>query len=1047
MRIKKFIFIIIAGSFLSSAMAQNAKNSTDHFAQIGNRVQGTRLHLLEDKLPPVLPDIYLPKMQGKKNAFKPIDKVDTPEELKRELAKLREKFVPYMADYAPQMEQTRDRLMLDEFQWRVGTAADLKDFGNVLNGSGEWTTVQIPHYGPPVGPAITYYRKTFKLSDKMLKYENQFIRFKGVDYWAEVYINGALVGSHEGFFAPFEFNITPYLNQGENVLLVKVRNDFTTLGSFDGGNERKIGNKIYAASGLGWDNPDEGWHTCPAGMGIYQECYIESRNALHINEVFVRPLLEEEMAEVWLEVNNFHEEFRNIKLNMSIFGQNFPDTVLQNVEYIPSTTYIPGVGDLAKPQDWEKSRLPMGYGVNYLKVKLPVKSPRLWTNNTPWLYQLQVSLFAEDGTIADNTSAQFGMRSFTQDTLNSPKGQMYLNGDKIRLRGANTMGFLQQDVKQKKWKQLIDDILLAKACNMNFIRLTQRPVQAEIYDYCDRLGMMLQTDLPMFGSHRPNLFAEAVKQSGEMERLVRNHPSNIMVTYMNERFPNGEGHPQRSMATAEEYYRLFKACDQMVHHWNPDRVIKAGDGDYDPPSPGLPDNHCYNTWYNGHALGLGELHKGYWQKVKPNWYYACGEFGAEAFDNYETVKKYWPTDWIPQNENEAWIPNKVVKAQTYRFHYMWYPTQETLQDWIDASQEHQAWATRLVTEAFRRDTNMVSFAIHLFIDAWPAGWMKAIMDVDRKPKKAFFAYRDALAPLMVNLRTDRTACFSNEEIPIEAWLCNDNNSIPDGYSLKWQLERQGKVIKAAQTTPKFLKNSSKFQGYIKFNAPEVKKRTAFQIRLALFNEQGEGVSESVINIDAFPRNDLVSGLKVFAPVENEKATLLLKQLNIDNLKTPKVAKTVLIDNYLYYEQNRKMLDQLVEQGSTLVFLELPEGEYKIAENNVGIEKTIMGEYYFVSPKTNHPMVKDAKPFDFSFWYDDTKGLVRPLLSSMVNAGTGWNPVLKTGKTSWVDVAGEYAAVAEMKKGKGAYRICQVQLNNRIKANPVAKNFAIKLLSK
>ena len=44
--------------------------------------------------------------------------------------------------------------------------------------------------------------------------------------------------------------------------------------------------------------------------------------------------------------------------------------------------------------------------------------------------------------------------------------------------------------------QLRDDILLAKLCNMNFLRLTQRPVQDEIYKWCDRLGLMTQTDLP-----------------------------------------------------------------------------------------------------------------------------------------------------------------------------------------------------------------------------------------------------------------------------------------------------------------------------------------------------------------------------------------------------------------------------------------------------------------------------------------------------------------------------------------------------------------------
>ena len=62
-----------------------------------------------------------------------------------------------------------------------------------------------------------------------------------------------------------------------------------------------------------------------------------------------------------------------------------------------------------------------------------------------------------------------------------------------------------------------------------------------------------------------------------------------------------------------------------------------------------------------------------------------------------------------------------------------------------------------MTEAFRRDDRMVSNAIHLFIDAWPSGWMKSIMDCKRIPKQAYFAYRDALAPLLVSLRTDRFA--------------------------------------------------------------------------------------------------------------------------------------------------------------------------------------------------------------------------------------------------------------------------------------------------
>ena len=1042
---RSIITTLIVCLFVFSGVAQNKKGGGDHFAQIGNREQGTRLHLLEDKLPPVLPDIYLPEMKGKRAAFKPMERMDTKEELQKELARMRKKFVPFLNNYAPQLKEMRKQLFLKEFNWRIETQEDQLNFCDALKGKGEWTTVKVPHYGPPEGRATTYYYKEFKLTQEMLGFNSQFICFKGVDYRAKVFVNGALVGEHEGFFAPFEFNITKYIKHGMNTLLVKVENDFSTLGSPDGGGEKKIGNKIYAASGLGWDNPDRGWHHCPPGMGIYQDCYIESRNPIHLNDVFVRPMVKEEAAEVWVEVNNFHENFQNIKLRLSVYGQNFQDTVLKDFEYIPSTTYIPGVGDLAKPQDWEKSRLHMGYGINYLKIKLPIKSPKLWNNETPYLYQLQTEVLNEKGEITDTRATSFGMRSFTQDTVSIPRGQMYLNGEKVRLRGANTMGFLQLDVKNKNWKQLIDDILLAKICNLNFIRLTQRPVQPEIYEYCNQLGMMLQTDLPLFGSLRPNLFAEGVKQAGEMERLVRNHPSNILVTYINERFPNGEGQPQRNMSNAEDYYRFFKACDQVVHHWNPDRVTKAGDGDYDPPSPGLPDSHCYNTWYNGHGLGLGELHKGYWQKVKPGWFYGCGEFGAEGFDSYDVMKKYWPKSWLPTDESKQWWPDKVVKAQTYRFHYMWYPTPVKLKDWIEASQDHQAWATRLVTEAFRRDTNMMSFAIHLFIDAWPAGWMKAIMDVDRNPKKAFFVYRDALAPLMANLRTDRHQFYEGEDVNVEAWLCNDLNTVPEKHTLKWQLEKGGRVVFASHTDPDFPVNSSKFQGYIKFKAPKVSKRTQYKLRLALFDEKGKGVSESLIDLDVFPQEEEKEKISAFTPSSEGKAEQLLKELNIGNTKDLNAADVILIDDITWYQQNKERLDRMVEEGKTVVFQELPAGEFSIGESRIAIEKTIMGQYYFVSPQTGHTMVKDFRPFDFKFWYNDAKGLVTPFLGSMVKADPAWKTILKTGKTTWVEMGGEYAAVSEMKQGKGAFRICQLQLNNRIHSNPVAKKFALKLL--
>ena len=342
----------------------------------------------------------------------------------------------------------------------------------------------------------------------------------------------------------------------------------------------------------------------------------------------------------------------------------------------------------------------------------------------------------------------------------------------------------------------------------------------------------------------------------------------------------------------------------------------------------------------------------------------------------------------------------------------------------------------------------MSFAIHLFIDAWPAGWMKAIMDVDRVPKKAWFTYRDALAPVMVNLRTDRYNFFTAEDIYIEAWLCNDLNVVPKDNTLKWQLEKKGKVISSSKSVPQFPLNSSKFQGYIKFNAPKVSKRSLYNLRLALFDENGLGISESVIDLEVFPKINPNKDMNIFVPNSEGKSATLLTELNVKYNSDYNNSDVILIDDIGFYKKNKEEIDVLVEEGKTVVFLELPAGKFKIGDNEIVIEKTIMGQYYFVSPTTNHSIVKNAEPFDFKFWYDDSKELVSPLLASMIKVdGSSSDIILKTGKTTWKDIAGEYAAASEIKKGKGVYRICQLQLNNRTKSNPTAKRFAVRLITK
>ncbi len=172
--------------------------------------------------------------------------------------------------------------------------------------------------------------------------------------------------------------------------------------------------------------------------------------------------------------------------------------------------------------------------------------------------------------------------------------------------------FLQQDVMRHDWERLVDDLLLAKLTNMNFIRTTQRIVQKEVYEYADRLGMMMQADLPLFAYINQKQYTEILKQAGNIERVLRNHPSVILMSYLNEPMAEVKAHAISRYA----YERLFDALDIVVHNENPDRAVKYIDGDYQAPSNGYPDNHCYNIWYDGHGIELPDMCRGAWMPGK-----------------------------------------------------------------------------------------------------------------------------------------------------------------------------------------------------------------------------------------------------------------------------------------------------------------------------------------------------------------------------------------------------------------------------------------------
>ena len=890
----------------------------------------------------------------------------------REIKALRERYAPFLRSLAPKYEPKEQRI-------------DITDFTFSLNG-GKKQKVKIPHYGGPCGKVRADYESDFTLPS--FENKNIFLHFDGSDYITQVFVNGEFAGSHEGFFSPFEFDITPFAKKGKNKLKIVLYNDIT---------QKDGGDKVYAATGLGWDSYKDGWHHCPPGIGIYNRVYAEIREKEHITALF--PRVNSNASEVWVECNSDGYYEKDVKFLLSLYGENFEETVFENLEYTPSTVFEAGLNDTftvailsANGSLGNAKPLKLLNGLNRFKIPFRFDNKKLWSPDAPYLYNIKVELIV-DGVVKSVKSETFGVRDFTQDLNSAPKGKFYLNGEEIKLYGANTMGFEQWDVLRGDFEQLIDDILLAKVCNMNFLRLTQRPVQREIYDYCDRLGLLIQTDLPLFGVIRIHKVTEVLRQAAEMEKLIRSHPCCILDSYINEPFPNANNQPHRNIDRAE-LMKFFDMADIIVKAENPDRVIKHVDGDYDPPNNLLPDSHCYSLWYNGHGIEMGKLNKGYWLPVKEGWHIACGEFGAEGLDFYSTMKNHYPKDWIEEPADLS----KIIKCQTSYFYRFFFEERSSMEEWIKASQEYQAFATRLMTANFRRSGIFNSIAIHLFIDAFPSGWMKSIVDCDRNLKPAFFEYKRCLNPVYCNIRTDKFTQFADEKVSMETYICNDKNEKID--EVRYAVLRNGEVVYTASEKP----TDEISQGRIEFEIPDVKGREKIEVLMGVFAD-GELLNFDNITIELFEREEL---------------------------NKPEIT------SYAEYKTNKKAFDEKAKNGARIIIGDLPFGECEIADSKINVRKCAMNSLYFAARDTGSNYVEGIERDDFRYFYNSETDEITPIIHSTFK-GENLIPILRSTNKNEKCIWEEQLACAEIKVGKGSIVVSTIDISGK-ENNPVMVKF-------
>ena len=322
----------------------------------------------------------------------------------------------------------------------------LFDFGWQFTHNGQSINVDLPHDwdiftapNPETGITGTgggwyaagkgEYRKTFKTPDSQITK----LHFEGVYQRAEVFINGQKAGQHGYGYTPFTVDVTPYLykdKKQDNEVVVKVDNS---------------------------QQPNCRWYS---GSGIYRHVWLETMPALHFaeNGVFVTtPQATEQQAVVNVEVTVQNESGSDQKATVSVDHQQQKTVELKAGE--------------CKTVTFSRT----------------VNAPKLWSPDTPHMYEAEVELFADQGALIAHTTVPFGIRTFTFD---AERGFL-LNGKPMLINGAcvhhddGLLGAMAFDAAEiRKVRQM-------KEAGFNLIRTSHNPTSRAFLDACDSIGMLV----------------------------------------------------------------------------------------------------------------------------------------------------------------------------------------------------------------------------------------------------------------------------------------------------------------------------------------------------------------------------------------------------------------------------------------------------------------------------------------------------------------------------------------------------------------------------
>lgn len=860
---------------------------------------------------------------------------------------------------------------------------------------------------------VAWYRRNLDL-EPAAPGQAAYLCFGAVDYHATVWLNGQLLGEHEGGYLPFELRADAALRPGRNELVLRVIDP-----GFD--SARTPG---YPFAEI--PHGKQSWYG-PIG-GIWQSVRLELRPELHLTRLQITPDVPGERAMVLVQLSAAAATPLALRLRLS---------------------------DPRGRLDEHQAAIVAG--ADHVRVELPIPDPLLWDIGQPQLYSLEAALMpaAGSGAALDILSDSFGMRTIAT----SPDGKLLLNGRPIYLRGALDQDYYP-DLIYTPFSDAELDEQFAKAHHMglNCLRTHIKITDPRYYYAADRAGILIWTELPNW-----ELLTEETKRRAKatLEGMVArdwNHPSIIIWTIINEGWGVDLAGQADHRAWLAESYAYLKQLD-------PHRLVVGN-------SPCFGNFHVVSDIEDFHNYYAIPDHYQQWRAWVQSFGGRAAWSYAHKLDTYSDWRRYERNPW---GEWERTVANEVQRGhgeplivsefgnwglpdlaklyECYGGEPWWF---ETGMEWgsgvvyphgvearfrtyhldkafgslprLIAASQHMQWvALKEEIEQMRRQPSIVGYVITEFTDVhWESN---GLLDMCRNPKASYdiigsINADDVLVPIW-----ERSAYRSGEQVAFAVELSHFSERDLRDARLEWWVDAWPDLRGTAtvQASPAGLAPA----GVVSFTVPELTAPARIRVELRLYDAANDLAATNYQELYAFPRAATPPQAPIFVPDAALAAALAgLGYRVVPGLDAAALVVTSVLDDELnrFARAGGRVL-LLAEQGRALR-TRLPQ---TTIERRRG--RSWQGDWAsslsWVRPDTAGAAIPSAGLVDFAF-ADLTPeyvigGLQAREFADRVHAGltVGW-------------LHDTVATIAERPIGRGRVLISTFRLCDKLAAHPVAQ---------